>query len=98
MLPVLLLCLGDSICGGWSNHLQIPFDKPNENCRSTRNAIKNLERWTAGKHYDAVVFNFGLWDVKEGTPIDEYKRNLSWILTEAPAGMRIRSSGYGSWR
>jgi lysophospholipase L1-like esterase len=73
-----VLCLGDSICGGWSKY--IACETPSVNCQSTPYALAHLVEWTHGKRYDAIVFNFGLWDIKQHVSIEEYKRNLGLII------------------
>jgi lysophospholipase L1-like esterase len=64
---------------GWAAHLAC--EQPRENCRSTRYAMAHLSEWTKNRHYDVIVFNFGIWDAKQPrTPLDEYKRNLNSII------------------
>jgi hypothetical protein len=79
-----VLCIGDSIRYGYARHL--PYESPHENCRSTRYALEQLPKWTRNRRYDAIVFNFGIWDAKEPrTPLDEYKRNLNLIINRLNA-------------
>jgi hypothetical protein len=79
-----VLCIGDSITHGWAKHTT--WACPRDNCRSTRYGLIHLSDWTRGRRYGAIVFNFGIWDVKTpGTPIDLYKRNLNLIIDQLKA-------------
>lgn len=70
-----VLCLGDSITHGWSEYGNWPT--PQENCRSTRYFLAHLDQWGSGR---VVIFNAGLWDIKENVPLDEYRENLRAII------------------
>jgi hypothetical protein len=83
MLPVLLLCIGDSIREGWAEY--IPCVQPHCNCQSTRFGIEHIKGLTKRKHWSAIVFNFGLWDAGDGVGIAEYKSNLERLVTQMDA-------------
>jgi lysophospholipase L1-like esterase len=53
---------------------------------TTRGQI-NIDEWLGSAHWDAIVFNFGLWDIEDlpdGSrlvPLAEYKQNLQALIT-----------------
>jgi hypothetical protein len=42
--------------------------------------LRSIDRWTQGRHWGTVVFNFGIHDINNGVPLDEYGRNLTEII------------------
>lgn len=49
------------------------------NCGGTLNAIKNIEQWINGKHYDIIHVNFGIWDTRNITT-HEYHKNIEKLI------------------
>ena len=67
-LPDVLL-IGDSISIGYTIPVRILLDgvanvhRPPENCGPTRpEPEQDVLRWTAGRTWDVIHFNFGIWD------------------------------------
>jgi hypothetical protein len=73
-----LLCIGDSIRIGWSQYIKCT--QPNENCGDTEYGLWRLDAWTEGRHWRTIVFNFGLHDIFNDVPVDQYARNLREIV------------------
>jgi hypothetical protein len=73
-----VLCIGDSVAQGWAKYAH--FQGPSENCRSSVYGLEHLSEWQQDKRWKVVIFNFGLWDIKEGVSLDEYRSNLRKII------------------
>jgi lysophospholipase L1-like esterase len=82
-LPRVLL-VGDSISRGYTLAVRKALaGKANvhrapENCGGTANALKKLDIWLAGGHWDVIHFNFGIHDRR--TPAAEYRQRLEKIV------------------
>src|SRR5262249_5478968 len=72
------LCIGDSITQGWVRYTD--WQRPSENCRSSRYFLEKLDQWQQGKHWSVIIFNCGIHDIQNGVPIEEYKANLHAII------------------
>ncbi len=87
-----VLIIGDSISMGYTNPVQerlrgkANVSRPAENCSSTGNGLKRMERWLGDKKWDVIHFNFGLHDAKlppEGVghaSLEDYEKNLRELV------------------
>jgi len=90
-LPKVLL-IGDSISIGYAPNVQKLLEGQAEvvhhegNAQDTRTGLKMLDGWLGDTKWDAIHFNWGLWDLKgqaDGTtvvPQDEYEKNLRTLV------------------
>jgi hypothetical protein len=74
---ILVLCLGDSVCGGWSKYLSCE----NVHVSTAASAPAKVPE----RHYGAIVFNCGLHDAKWRTPIADYQARLETMLGKMSA-------------
>lgn len=88
-----VLVIGDSISIGYLKELRAQLagvanvDHPPENCRSTQYVLSRLNEWLAGRHYDVIVFNAGLHDLKHVER--EAEDDLSNPMVDIAAGPRL---------
>jgi len=103
-LPQVFL-IGDSISLGYTGPVtKLLADKaivtrPNTNCQHTGVGLKSLEKWLAGKKFDVIHFNWGIWDthylsnatnglVPTATPVDPKTMHLRHTPEEYAANLR----------
>lgn len=89
-----VLIIGDSISIGYT----IPVRKelkgvanvhrPAENCQHTGHGLAKIDRWLGTNHWDAIHFNWGIWDTHY-----LYKTNNGLVMNDRnvkPDDVRIR--------
>lgn len=74
--------IGDSIAGCWAKYAKAKTAP--ENCKSSRYALRRVDKWQTRRH-SIVIFNCGLWDAKQNTPVAEYRDNLRKIIARLQA-------------
>jgi len=63
-----VLIIGDSISIGYTVPVRKLLEgkadvfRPEVNCEHSEFGAKNIEKWIAGKKWDVIHFNFGIWD------------------------------------
>jgi len=82
-LPRLLL-IGDSISRSYTLTARellngaVNFHRAPANCGPTTSGLKNMDVWLGKKHWDVIVFNFGIHDSNRS--IDDYPSNLQKVV------------------
>jgi hypothetical protein len=85
------LVIGDSISRNYYRKLhealagKANLHHPPENCEGTANGVANMHKWLGdynapGRGWDAISFNFGLWDAAVGKR--EYQKRLRLIIAK----------------
>lgn len=97
-----VLIIGDSISIGYTPFVQkalapdVNVEHSPGNGGSTIRGKENVEKWSGGKEWDVILFNFGLhdlvykdstnkYDVTKGkiaVPLNEYRTNLELIVSK----------------
>ncbi|MCC6143534.1 MAG: SGNH/GDSL hydrolase family protein, partial [Candidatus Hydrogenedentes bacterium] len=82
-LPKVLI-IGDSISIGYTPFVQqqlagqaIVEHNPG-NAQDTRKGLAELDSWLAGKEYDLIHFNWGLWDLRRDPPEEDDTAVADW--------------------
>jgi len=78
-----VLILGDSISIGYTRQVRDGLKgkanviRPNDNCGDTRMGLLGLKKWLGSNHWDAIHFNWGLWDLcyRDIRPKEGVRRN-----------------------
>jgi hypothetical protein len=88
-----VLVIGDSISIGYLRELRARLaglanvEHPPENCRSSQYVLSRVDTWLADRHYDVIVFNAGLHDLKHVER--EAEDDLSNGMVDVAAGPRL---------
>lgn len=88
-----VLVVGDSISIGYTDHLRdtlTAYDVQHNPCNAmnTVNTRRRVSGWlSARSHWDAVVWNNGLWDIADWSAVSDsaYEANLTTIARELKA-------------
>lgn len=65
---------GNDVGEGWVKFMSGDVSVIPENARTSRYTLAHLDDWIAPA--DVTVFGLGLWDLRKGIPLDEYRANL----------------------
>jgi lysophospholipase L1-like esterase len=89
-----VLLIGDSISIGYTPAVTKLLEAEAEvvhhpgNAENTRNGLKQLDGWLKDGPFDAIHFNWGLWDLRDGgqaVPLEEYDQNLRALVGKLQA-------------